>query len=132
VGLNILGTLGYVDQIRVAVYGHSMGGYLTVGLLIHNASQRIKVAAYTSAGFKYGSTPAEQEQFAAQINAPLLMMHGTADPVPFSDSQALADLLTRLGKPNQLIPFEGVAHDLPQTRTADVTREAIQYFTAHF
>lgn len=50
---------------------------------------------------------------ASEINIPLLLIHGTADRVvPFSQSEDMANAMTKSGKPVRFLELKGVNHSL--------------------
>jgi len=66
--------------------------------------------------------------WAEKINTPVLIMHGGADEdMPVSQSQRLDAELTRLGKPHDLIVFEGQQHVIGG-RGAERDAAAIAWF----
>lgn len=134
--LDILASSPKVDMTRLALFGHSMGAFVTGGLAGEIPSQI--QAACISAGGTSGSTntgfasPATQE--VQGITAPILMFHGTADTtvVP-GQSLNLQNILNGNGVPNRRIVFQGINHDLPNTNVKRADLHAIMraWFTEH-
>lgn len=132
--LIMLEKLGYVDLKRVAVAGHSMGGYVTIGFC-GIVGARVKAAAVVAAGVAPRSgTPAPPADLAALSSAPLLMLHGTLDRTAApAMSAALQKVLEDRRVPTRRELFVGTDHDLatnPATRavTLSLIRE---WFTTH-
>lgn len=118
--LAILKTLPYVDQDRIAMYGHSMGGFCTLGVLARDAAKDIRVAAISGAGIhapqrrggsrNLGRAAPDAKQ-ARRIRTPLIMIHADNDrTVPLSRAQALKKILDKNKVPNELVLLKGVGH----------------------
>jgi len=95
--IRALDEAGIIDPARVAVGGHSYGGFMTANLLAHTDAFAAGIArsgAYnrtlTPFGFQserrsYWEVPGVYDQvspfrYADRISAPLLLIHGEADP----------------------------------------------------
>jgi acylaminoacyl-peptidase len=66
--------------------------------------------------------------WAERISAPVLIMHGGADDdMPVSQSQRMGAELTRLGKPHELLIFEGEQHVIGG-RGAERDAAAVEWF----
>lgn len=134
--LEILSAVPEVDMTRLALFGHSMGAFLTVGLAGEIPDQ-IK-AVCISAGGTAGQTntglasPAVQE--VQGITAPFLMFHGTADTtvVP-AQSVNLRNILTTNGVPNKRLLYQGIGHDIinSNVKRADIHALTRAWFTEH-
>lgn len=112
--LTMLKKLGFVDMKRVAVTGHSMGSFLTIGFS-GLAGTEIKAAAISAGGITpREGVPMPSEKLAGGITAPFLMLHGTVDgAVPVASSQLLKDLIDQKSVANRRVIFEAMNHDLP-------------------
>lgn len=121
--LAILGKLGYVDMQRVAVAGHSMGSFLTIGFC-GTAGSQIKAAAISAGGLgPRPGMPAPPKELAAGITAPFLILHGNVDQaVAHQASAALQEVLDGSKVPNRRVIFERTDHSLP---TNAATRLAV-------
>jgi dipeptidyl-peptidase 4 len=121
-----------LDVHRVAIYGHSFGGFISA-LAVERRPDvfRAGVAsapvvdwldydtAYTE---RYLGVPPPAGNasdysrngllaYAAGLERPLLIVHGTADDnVHFNHSLLLADALFRAGKPFAFLPLSGMTH----------------------
>jgi dienelactone hydrolase len=134
--LEVLADIPGVDMSRLALFGHSMGSFITCGLAGEIPSQ-IK-AACISAGGTTGSSdtgfasPAIQE--VQGITAPFLMFHGTADttvlPVQSSNLQGILD---GKGVPSKRLLYRGINHDIINTsvKQADIHAIMRAWFTQH-
>lgn len=112
--LEMLKKLGCVDMKRVAVAGHSMGAFLTIGFSGAMGSA-IKAAAITAGGVtSEPGRPMPSTALASGITAPFLMLHGTVDgAVAAGSSRLLQELLEAKGVPNRRVLFEAMNHDIP-------------------
>jgi dienelactone hydrolase len=113
--LTILESLGYVDLSRVAVYGNSMGAFVSAGFC-GAMTNRIRAAAITtggSSGTANTNFPSPAIQEVQAVVAPFLLLHGTEDTiVPPAQSANLQFVLNSNSVPNNRILFEGISHDL--------------------
>jgi dienelactone hydrolase len=134
--LDILASMPSVDLTRVAAFGHSMGSFLTGGLLGEIPGQFR--AACISAGGTSGTTssgvasPSTIE--VSGVTKPFLMFHGTADTtVPPSQSAALQGILNTNGVPNKRMLYQGIGHDIVQSnvKLADIHGIMRAWFTQH-
>ncbi|HEX5222602.1 MAG TPA: alpha/beta fold hydrolase [Verrucomicrobiae bacterium] len=94
---NVLAGLGYVDTNRVAIFGHSMGAFATIGEAAA-LSNRIRAAVITAGGVipdSGGSTNAAPTVTeASSVRTPFLMFHCDADTVvPQVRSQLFQQML---------------------------------------
>lgn len=136
----------YLDGDRVACFGGSFGGFMTM-LLISESDLFAAAIAHAGIssissywgegwwGYLYsavataGSYPWNRPDIyidqsplfqADEIDTPLLLLHGTADPnVPPGESEQMYTALRLLGKEVELVKFEGEAHwilDEPKRR----------------
>ena len=100
---NVLASLAYVDTNRLAVFGHSMGAFATVGQMAA-FGDRCRAASITGGGAipdgapggTSNATPTISE--AEPVRTPFLMIHCDGDPVvPPSRSQTLQQVLAGNG-----------------------------------
>lgn len=122
-----------VDPKRIALYGHSMGAFLTIALAAA-APDKIAAAAITAGGVVPDtvSAAAPTAGVASRIRAPFLILHGTADTtVPPERSALLKQTLDAQGVPNARHLFEGVGHGLPVEKSEEVSRLMGEWVTAH-
>lgn len=107
---NVLASLDYVDTNRLALFGHSMGAFATIGAAADTPRSRIRAAAITAGGVipdSAGTNQASPTMSEANlVRAPFLMFHCDGDPiVPASRSQSFQQLLNANMVANQRIVF---------------------------
>jgi acetyl esterase/lipase len=127
--LEIVRGLPYVDGKRVAAYGHSMGGFVTIGLAA-SAPGELKAAAISGSGIApRAGFPAPSAEEAEKIRTPFLMLHGSADTtVRPEQSASLQEALDRHHVANERHLFEGQAHPIDQTQREEVFRRIREWF----
>lgn len=127
--LEIVRGLPYVDGKRVAAYGHSMGGFVTIGLAA-TAPELLKAAAVSGSGVApRAGYPAPSAEEAEKIRTPFLILHGTADTtVQPEQSASLQQALERHHITNERHLFEGAAHPIDQTQREEVFRRIRAWF----
>jgi len=127
--ISILRSMPEVDGKRIAAYGHSMGGFVTIAL----AAQlpELKAAAITGSGLALRAGYAAPSTSAAEkIRTPFLMLHGTNDTtVRPEQSLALKQVLDQNNVPNDRLVADGQGHPIDQTMRADVFRLIREWFT---
>jgi dipeptidyl-peptidase-4 len=129
-GAKWLKTLAYVDPARIATFGWSYGGYMTLKMLAANPgtyAAGIAVAPVTRWELydthyteRYLGDPRHEPQVyaasdaldgATKITDPLLVIHGMADDnVVFENSTALAATLQRKAVPFEMMFYPGATH----------------------
>lgn len=119
--LDLLAKMPEVDPERLAAYGHSMGGFVTIGLAAVEP-HRLRAAAITGSGVSpRDGFPAPSTALAAQVVTPFLILHGDADPVVRPEqSAAFAEALKAAGVEHERILYPGEGHPIDQTK-----REAV-------
>ncbi len=102
-----------VDLTRVAAHGHSMGAFVTSGLLGTYPAD-FKVGSHSAGGINTSNTTeaaAPSRALAMAIRAPYQLHHGDADTVvPLAMDRALDTVLTEQQVPHQLVVYPGVTH----------------------
>ncbi|MFN2596280.1 MAG: alpha/beta hydrolase family protein [Pyrinomonadaceae bacterium] len=149
-------SLGYVDMNNVFMLGASRGGMMTYLALKDNAP--VNAAAVISGMADLISTDKERPvmvnvykrlipdfekrgeeslrersavYWAGKINAPVLLLHGTADwRVSTSQVLALAQKLQESGKTYELIVYANDDHGVPLNRE-DADRRIVEWFRMH-
>jgi dipeptidyl aminopeptidase/acylaminoacyl peptidase len=146
--------LGYVDVENLFMYGESRGGMMTFQAIRDRAPVR---AAATFGGFtdleatlaampwqQPAKTWADWDEHKADIierrsalhwverlSVPLLLMHGGADPqISPAQTLRLALRLQELGRPYELVVYQGDGHILKQNQI-DRDARAIAWFKKH-
>jgi dienelactone hydrolase len=108
----ILRTLGYVDQVRVAAHGHSMGAFVTTALVAAYPND-FRVASHTAGGVRpagvSGAAPSEAQ--AGSVRTPYQLHHGDQDEVvPIAQDQRLDGILQANLVPHEFHVYPGVNH----------------------
>ncbi|MGV3662722.1 MAG: prolyl oligopeptidase family serine peptidase [Prosthecobacter sp.] len=131
--LEILRGLSYVDGQRLAAYGHSMGGFVTIGLASSTGQDLLKAAAITGSGVALASgQPAPSVDAAKEIKTPFLMLHGANDTtVRPEQSATLKRALDEQKVPNDRLIADGQGHPIDQTMREEVFRLVREWFTRH-
>jgi enterochelin esterase-like enzyme len=132
--LEILRQQKDIDPKRIALYGHSMGAFVTIGLAA-TAVDKIAAAAITSGGVqiaKGSTTAAPTTNVAAQVRVPFLILQGAKDTtVPPQSSELFKQVLDKNNVPNERHVFDGVGHSVPTDRTDEVNRLLHEWFTKY-
>jgi dienelactone hydrolase len=130
--LEILRQQSCVDSTRIAAYGHSMGAFVTIALCAA-APDKIKAAAITAGGVHTQAIRASPTpDIAEKVRAPFLILHGTADKVVHpEESEQLKQILDKNKVPNERVLFEGVSHNLPNEKAAEVDRLTREWLTKY-
>lgn len=125
--LAILRGMPYVDSKRLAAYGHSMGGFVTVGLC---ASETLKAAAITGSGIApLANQAAPSPEIAEKVRTPFLMLHGADDSTVRPEQSAeLKRILDGNKVPNDRLIADGQGHPIDQTMRAEVFRLIREWF----
>jgi dienelactone hydrolase len=120
----ILRTLGYVDQTRVAAHGHSMGAFVTTALVAAYPND-FRVASHTAGGVRLGSIAgaAPTEAQARSIRTPYQLHHGDQDSVvPIAQDQRLDAVLQSSGVAHEFHVYPGVDHNEVATSPTVLSR----------
>jgi len=143
---NVLASLSYVDTNRLAVFGHSMGAFATIG---HAAAltTRIRAAGITAGGVIPDNAPGGTDNAsptvteANPVRSPFVMFHCDGDPVvPAMRSERFQQLLNGSSVLNQRfvissnsIPNSAHWHNLHQDSTvnASILTNTRTWFQAH-
>jgi dienelactone hydrolase len=109
----ILTTLSYVDQTRVAAHGHSMGAFVTTALVAAFPAD-FRVASHSAGGIKLPGIiigPAPSEAQARSIRTPYQLHHGDQDTVvPIAQDQRLDAVLQANGVAHEFHVYPGADH----------------------
>ena len=127
--LDLLRTLPEVDATRLAAYGHSMGGFVTIGLASSKVDA-VKAAAITGSGISpQEGYAAPLTKMAEKIRTPFLMLHGANDNVVRPEqSAALKQALDANKVPNDRLIADGQGHPIDQTMRDEVFRLVREWF----
>jgi dipeptidyl-peptidase-4 len=136
IGMDYLRQLPWVDDARIAVFGHSYGGYMALMCLAQHPDRfraAVSVAPVTDwmlydthyteryldhpdgnrAGYEASSVFAHLDGLAAAPDGALLLMHGMADDnVLFTHTTRLMDALQMRGIRFELMTYPGAKHGL--------------------
>jgi dipeptidyl aminopeptidase/acylaminoacyl peptidase len=145
-GIDKMVEMGFADPQRMAVAGHSYGGYTVLSLLVTTGRFKAAMAsgglydwtrAYgaltptgTTPNFdlaepSLGGTPWDAREryienspffFLDRVTTPLLLQHGTLDPVDVRQAEAVFAGLRRLGKRVTLVEYPDDYHSLDRRR----------------
>ncbi|HRJ08431.1 MAG TPA: alpha/beta fold hydrolase [Prosthecobacter sp.] len=127
--LEILRGMPDVDGARLAAYGHSMGGFVTIGLAA-SAPGLLKAAAITGSGISpQEGHPAPSTSTAEKVRTPFLMLHGANDTtVRPEQSASLKQVLDSNGVVNDRLIADGQGHPIDQTMREEVFRLIREWF----
>lgn len=127
----ILRTLSYVDQGRVAAHGHSMGAFVTTALVAAYPND-FRVVSHTAGGVRPAGVtgPAPSEVQARAIRTPYQLHHGDQDVVvSITQDQRLQSILQANLVPHEFHMYPGIGHtDVAQHPTV-LTRIRSWYAT---
>lgn len=149
VGVDFLKTLDYVDPERIAIYGHSYGGYMTI-MGMFKAPDVFKVgvsgAPVTDWGLydthyteRYAGHPGMNNKdyeisnvfkYADGLKGDLLIYHGMADDnVLFTNSTKLFKHLQDLGKEFDVMTYPGSKHSMRGKKVRlHLAKTIVRYF----
>ena len=109
----MLRTLSYVDQSRVAAHGHSMGAFVTTALVAAYPND-FRVASHTAGGVRPPNFigPAPSEAQAQNVRTPYQLHHGDQDVVvSITQDQRFDAILTANLVPHEFHVYAGADHD---------------------
>jgi dienelactone hydrolase len=129
----VLRGLAYVDTLRIALHGHSMGAYVSTAVAGAHPGV-FRVASTTGGGVRpieITIGPAPSPGQALPIQTPFQMHHGDADTeVPLSYDVRFDSLLTATGVEHELFVYPGEDH--LQVRADPVMLERVRtWYQAH-
>lgn len=130
--VEVLRGMAEVDASRLFAYGHSMGGFVTIGLAAAEPGL-LRAAAVTGSGLsRQTGFPAPAAEAARQVRSPFLILHGADDTtVRPEQSAALEEALKAGGVPVERHVFEGQGHPIDQMRREEVYRRVRAWFDKH-
>ncbi len=156
-GLAHLAAQGIVDPKRACIVGASYGGYAALaGVTLQKGLYRCAVSVAgvsdlsmmvstdlkesgdnpvlkrnldTEIGKGRALSDVSPRRFAAQSDAPILLVHGKDDVVvPYKQSAVMADALKDAGKPYEMVSLAGEDHWLSKSATRKQMLEAVVTF----
>lgn len=120
-GLSVLKRRPEVDPQRLAAIGYCFGG-ATVLQMAYSGLDLDAVVSF------HGSLPVPQESQLKQIQASILVAHGSADPfVPREAATTLINALDRAGVDWELAMFGNTRHGFTNPSAAEYGMEALAY-----
>lgn len=130
--LELVSKMPEVDAKRLYAYGHSMGGFVTIGLAAAEPGL-LKAAAITGSGVApQDGYPAPSILRAQKIRTPFLMLHGSDDNVVRPEqSESLKRVLDANQVPNDRLIADGQGHPIDQTMRDEVFRLIREWFKKH-
>src|SRR5262245_23433098 len=119
--LDILASLPEVDSKRLCAYGHSMGGFVTIGLAGKEPNRLVAASISGSGIAPRDGFPAPSNAAAEKIKTPFIMFHGSIDnTVRPGQSLALKEILDRKGVACERHVFEGINHPVDRDKAPEV------------
>lgn len=114
---------------RIGIFGHSRGAQ--AALLIASTVGRVQAVVASAGAGSGGAIDTPPLSLVAGLQAPVLLLHGTADrTVDVQHAQSYEQAARSLGKTVEAHYYEGTDHPLPFLRATrqDVRRGAIAFF----
>jgi carboxymethylenebutenolidase len=104
-------TLPNAQADRVGLYGISRGGHAALWAASTGAGVQAVVADAPAHRPAITPAPASSQDVVARLDAPLLILHGTADQaIPVEQSREYERAARALGKSIAVVYFEGIGH----------------------
>jgi len=112
-----------VEPGRVGLLGVSLGGGLSLASAARDG--RVKAVVEYFGFWPQGLAP-------ARPLPPVLILHGTADPVvPVANAQVIESALKRLGSPYEIKLYPGQGHGFSGAAQSDAAVRAVTFFNRH-
>jgi dipeptidyl aminopeptidase/acylaminoacyl peptidase len=109
---------------RLAIFGHSLGGYLASAHAIRN--EHIEAAVILSGGLD------ENSARAIARTPPALILHGSSDTrVPLTEARRLEAVMTAAGRRPVVHVYSGEGHLLQMASYVDALRRATEFIVEH-
>jgi enterochelin esterase-like enzyme/alpha-beta hydrolase superfamily lysophospholipase len=119
--LDILAAMPEVDSKKLCAYGHSMGGFVTIGLAGREPGRLVAAAVSGSGIAPREGFAAPSAEMAGKIKIPFIIFHGSIDnTVRPAQSLALKEVLDRNNVPNERHVFEGINHPVDRDKATEV------------
>jgi len=127
--IEILRNMPEVDSKKIAAYGHSMGGFVTIALSAI-MPEVLKTAIITGSGISPRSGfPAPSIEIAEKVKVPFLILHGANDSVVHPEQSVLfKEVLDRNNVLNERVIFEGEGHNIDKSKKEEVFKLIHQWF----
>jgi endo-1,4-beta-xylanase len=119
--LDILASLPEVDAKKLCAYGHSMGGFVTIGLAAKEPTRFLAAAISGSGIAPRDGFPAPSNAAAEKVKTPFIIFHGSIDnTVRPAQSQSFKEILDRNNVANERHVFEGINHPVDREKATEV------------
>ena len=119
--LDILASLPEVDAKKLCAYGHSMGGFATIGLAAKEPDRLVAAAISGSGIAPRDGFPAPSAERAAKVKTPFIIFHGSIDnTVRPAQSLSFKEILDKNNVANERHVFEGINHPVDQQKAPEV------------
>jgi dienelactone hydrolase len=130
--LDLLSRMPEVNAKRMFAYGHSMGGFVTIGLAA-SEPDRLQAAAITASGIgRTEGQPAPSTTKAEKVRTPFLLLHGSTDTIVRpQQSEEFKGILDKNSVPNERTVYEGEGHPVDQTQRERVYDSVRAWFVKH-
>jgi len=130
--LELVSKMPEVDPKRLAAYGHSMGGFVTIGLA-GNSPDLLKAAAITGSGISsQEGYPAPSGELAGKVRTPFLILHGSTDTVVSPEQSAsFKEILDQNKVANLRTILEGEGHPIDQSKREEVFSAVRNWFVGN-
>jgi dipeptidyl aminopeptidase/acylaminoacyl peptidase len=100
-----------IDDTRMYLMGHSMGGAGTLFLGSKHASLWAAIGAEAPAAFSMQANRADYLQKLKDAKVPVMIVHGDADElVPVANSRAWAETMKQMGMTSEYVEQPGISH----------------------
>src|SRR5262249_44284863 len=114
-------SLPEVDPKKLCAYGHSMGGFVTIGLAAKEPERLVAAAVSGSGVAPREGFPAPPAAAAEKIKTPFIIFHGSIDnTVRPAQSESLKAILDKNGVACERHVFEGINHPVDQQKAPEV------------
>lgn len=119
--LDILASLPEVDAKKLCAFGHSMGGFVTIGLAAKEPNRLVAAAVSGSGTAPRDGFAAPSNAAAEKIKTPFIIFHGSIDnTVRPAQSLALKEILDRNSVACERHIFEDVNHPVDREKAEEV------------
>jgi dienelactone hydrolase len=130
--LDLLCAMPEVDSKKLCAYGHSMGGFVTIGLAAKEPDRLVAAAISGSGIAARGGFPAPSAERAAKVKTPFIIFHGSTDnTVRPAQSLAFKEILDQSGVANERHVFDGIGHPVDQQNAPEVLGLMRAWFAKH-
>lgn len=130
--LDLLAAMPEVDPKKLSAYGHSMGGFVTIGLAAKEPDRLVAAAISGSGIAPRDGFPAPSNAAAEKIRTPFILFHGSVDnTVRPEQSLALKEILDKNRVPCERHVFEGINHPVDRDKADDVYRLLRNWFAKY-